>query len=84
MQNVEISVSFASLMGAVGTVVGGYIIWSAKKLIGNLENMVTDMKEEMQERCKEHEERLVDHERCLIKIVTNHERNHGQHIGCER
>jgi hypothetical protein len=71
-------------MGAIGTIVGGYILWSAKKLLANLENSIAEMKEEMTSRCKEHEERLTAHESCLIKIVTLHERNHDQHIGCDR
>jgi len=84
MQTLNISVSFASIMGAIGTIVGGYILWSAKKLLANLENSIAEMKEDMGSRCKDHEERLAAHELCLTKIATHHAINHGQHIECDR
>lgn len=83
MQNLEISVSFASIMGAIGSIVGGYIIWSAKRLIANLDNTVEELKNEMKDRCAKHEERLADHDRCLTRIVTHHQLNHNQHIECD-
>jgi len=82
MPNVEISVSFASIMGAIGSVVGGYVLWSAKKLLANLENTIAELKDDMNTRCKAHEDRLADHERCLTKVVTHHQLNHDQHIEC--
>ena len=78
MQSIELSISFAAIMGGIGAVAGGYIVWSAKKLLTNIENSVGEVKDYLDE----HEDRLSKHEICLARIVTHHDCNHGQRIEC--
>jgi len=78
VSDLQVSVGIGEIVGAIVSLAGSYIAWSAKRLMNQFEQNVTKINEQ----CEEHEHRLDKHEKCLTKICINHEHNHAQKVDC--
>lgn len=74
----QVTVGIGEVVATIASLVGSYILWSAKKLLAAFEQNVA----KLTERCEEQEARLDKHERCLTKICINHKHNHNQEVDC--
>jgi hypothetical protein len=79
MTDMQVSIGASDIIGAIIAGAASYIVWSTKRLLKGHEDSI----ERTAEVLEEHEERLRKHERCLTRICTSHEHNHGQKVDCD-